>query len=156
PARPCRSQPPAWDSPIDSSSYDRNPATRRDKHAPSALEEWHRRVVHIRPRTEADLDGCEALVAVVRAVDGYPPHLPHQLRQFVASPDAVAAWVAEADGEIVGHVVLNRTTSEEVMALACAVLDRPAESLVVVARLFVAPPYRRAGTGGRLLQAATT
>jgi hypothetical protein len=42
-----------------------------------------------------------------------------------------------------------------VVALACDVLNRPAESLGVLARLFVAPAYRREGTGGRPLQAAT-
>lgn len=109
----------------------------------------------IRRRTDVDVDGCEALAAVVRAVDGYPPHLPQELRQFVASPDAFDAWVAEVDGHIVGHVALNQTTSDEVVAHACEVLNKPAESLGVVARLFVSPAYRRAGAGGRLLQAAT-
>ena len=36
---------------------------------------WHRVRVHVRRRTDADLDGCEALATVVRAVAGYP-HSP--------------------------------------------------------------------------------
>lgn len=111
--------------------------------------------MNVRPRIAADLDACEALAAVVRAVDGYPPHLPQQLREFVASPEALGAWVAEDGAEIVGHAVLNRTTSDEVMALASEVLDTPAEALAVVARLFVAPRSRRHGAGGQLLRAAT-
>lgn len=35
----------------------------------------------------------------------------------LASSDAVDVWVAEGDGQIVGHVGLPRTTSDEVMAL---------------------------------------
>ena len=110
----------------------------------------------VRRRTATDLDGCETIAAVVKAVDGYPPHLPHELREFVACRDALDAWVAEEHDRIVGHVALNGTTSDEVMALASHVLDTPPESLGVVARLFVAPPYRRQGTGARLLGAATT
>ena len=109
----------------------------------------------IRPRTDSDLDSCADLAAVVRAADGYPPHLPDHLRQFVASPDALGAWVADDDGQIVGHVALNPTSSDEVIAFACEVLDRSAAVLGVVARLFVAPSRRGRGTGRRLLRAAT-
>jgi GNAT superfamily N-acetyltransferase len=109
----------------------------------------------VRPRIDSDLDGCEDVAAVVRAIDGYPPHLPHQLRQFVASQDALGAWVADDDGQIVGHVALNPTSSDEVIDLACAVLQKPAAALGVIARLFVAPSRRGQGTGGRLLRAAT-
>ena len=41
------------------------------------------------------------------------------------------------------------------MALAGQVLGKPPEALAVVARLFVAPTRRRAGTGARLLRTAT-
>lgn len=111
--------------------------------------------VDVRPRIDSDLDGCEDVAAVVRAADGYPPHLPHQLRQFVASEDALGAWVADDSGQIVGHVALNPTSSDEVLALACAVLHKPPAALGVVARLFVAPSRRGQGTGGRLLRVAT-
>ena len=111
--------------------------------------------VDVRPRIDSDLDGCEKVAAAVRAADGYPPHLPHQLRQFVESPNAFGAWVADDDGKIVGHVALNPTSSDEVIALACEVLHKPAAALGVVARLFVAPSHRRQGTGRRLLRAAT-
>jgi GNAT superfamily N-acetyltransferase len=40
------------------------------------------------------------------------------------------------------------------MALAGKVLDKPAEALAVVARLFVAPGHRGKGTGARLLHTA--
>ena len=63
--------------------------------------------------------------------------------------------MADDNGQIVGHVALNPMSSDEVVALACAVLHKPASALGVVARLFVAPSRRGQGTGGRLLRAAT-
>jgi GNAT superfamily N-acetyltransferase len=111
--------------------------------------------VEVRRRTESDLDACVALAAVVKAVDDYPPHLPHELLRFVVGSDSIDAWVAQEEGNVVGHVALNRTTSDEVMALAGQVLGKPPEALAVVARLFVAPTRRGEGTGARLLRTAT-
>jgi GNAT superfamily N-acetyltransferase len=112
--------------------------------------------VHIRARAERDLDGCAALAAAVKRRDGYPPHLPTDLRQFVAGIDVVEAWVAEVDGEVVGHVGLHRTTSEEVIEMACRELGVEPAALGVVARLFVAPARRGEGVGGQLLAAAAS
>lgn len=58
----------------------------------------------VRPRVEADLDRCVDLATAVHDVDGYPPYLPGNLREFVASPDTIGAWVAEHDGLIAGRV----------------------------------------------------
>jgi hypothetical protein len=44
--------------------------------------------------------------------DGCPAYLPDDIRRFVASPPAYAAWVAEVGGQVVGHVALDsRCTS---------------------------------------------
>jgi GNAT superfamily N-acetyltransferase len=111
--------------------------------------------VLVRPRTDDDLVACEAIARAVQRVDGYPPHLPQELRRFIAEPDALSAWVAEADGTVVGHVALHPCSSDEVMALACDATQLPVERLAVVARLFVSPDGRRAGAGRRLLSAAS-
>lgn len=111
--------------------------------------------VHIRSRAASDLDACEALASAVRALDGYPPHLPHELRSFISTSDAFEAWVAEEDEQVLGHVSLHRTSSDEVMALACKVLGARLDALGVVARLFVAPARRGQGIGGDLLMRAT-
>lgn len=108
----------------------------------------------VRARTDADLDGCERLARLVHELDGYPPHLPDDLRSFVATPDAFAAWVAERDGEIVGHLALHTRSSSPVLTLASQVLKQPPHRLGVVARLLVAPNARREGVGRRLLATA--
>ena len=91
----------------------------------------------------------------VRSLDGYPPLLLQDLRRFLASPDALEAWVVEADQRILGHVALHRTTAAEVTALACRRLGVSADALGVVARLLVDPARRRRGIGRELLTTAT-
>lgn len=112
-------------------------------------------VMLIRLRTTDDLDDCERLARCVHRVDGYPPYLPDgDIGRFIRSPEALHAWVAEIDDEIVGHVVLNDRSSEPVMALASAMTGRERHSLVVVARLLVAPDARRKAVGRALLLTA--
>ena len=107
----------------------------------------------VRPRTDDDLDALERVAEAVQQLDGYPPYLPTGLRRFVAD-DAVAAWVAEVDGQVAGHVALHRRSSRPVMAVATEATGRPAEELGVVARLLVHPDVRRRGAGRGLLSTA--
>jgi len=111
--------------------------------------------MEVRERTETDLDGLVQIAGVVHDVDGYPLYLPGDLRTFLASADATHAWVAEMDGEVVGHVALHHRSSCAVMALASEAAGRPPERLGVIARLLVAPPARGKGIGRCLLRTAT-
>jgi GNAT superfamily N-acetyltransferase len=108
----------------------------------------------VRPRREADLDGCEQLAQVVYELDGYPGHWPTDLRAFLAEPGAIAAWVAVADDEIVGHVALHPDSSDAAMSLAVSTTGLPLSSFGFVSRLFVAPTARRSGIGRALLEKA--
>jgi GNAT superfamily N-acetyltransferase len=108
----------------------------------------------IRPRLETDLPACEQLVRVVYELDGYPGHWPRDLRDFLAQPDAIAAWVALMNGEVVGHVALLPDSSDASMDLAMAATGLALERLGFVSRLFVSPEVRRHGVGRRLLEAA--
>jgi threonine aldolase/GNAT superfamily N-acetyltransferase len=108
----------------------------------------------VRERVDADLGGCEQLALTVHGVDRYPMYLPDDMRGFMATPDAICAWVAEEDGEIVGHVALRPLSSPPVLAMASEALGLPAERLGVVARLIVSPRYRRRGLGRSLLETA--
>jgi GNAT superfamily N-acetyltransferase len=108
----------------------------------------------VRPRQEADLHGCEQLVRVVYELDGYPGHWPSDLPAFIAEPDAIAAWVAVAGEEIVGHIALHPNSSEAAMSLARSTTGLPSSRLGFVSRLFVAPATRRSGIGRALLETA--
>jgi GNAT superfamily N-acetyltransferase len=110
--------------------------------------------VLVRPRLDDDLPGCGDVLRQVHRLDGYPRHLPGELMEFLDTPDTHAAWVAEVDGVLVGHVALVASSSQTVMDIATAALGLPAASLGVVARLFVAAQARRGGTGAALLEAA--
>ena len=111
--------------------------------------------VPVRERLDADLDDCVQLAHVVHELDRYPMHLPDDLRSFIATADALAAWVADEDGEVIGHVALRPRSSPAVMATASEALGLPADRLGVVARLLVAPGHRRHGLGRSLLEVAT-
>jgi GNAT superfamily N-acetyltransferase len=90
----------------------------------------------------------------VYELDGYPGHWPRDLRAFVAQRDAMAAWVALVNDEIVGHAALLPDSSDASMGLAMTATGLPRESLGFVSRLFVSPDARRNGVGGALLGTA--
>lgn len=108
----------------------------------------------IRPRTSADVPGCVALMDLTHAEDGYPRY-HHDWSVFLASPSKAAAWVAERDGEIVGHVAVHRSGDEPTFPLAQQATGRPPERLAVLARLMISPRARRQGLARRLIETAT-
>jgi GNAT superfamily N-acetyltransferase len=110
--------------------------------------------VDIRERRIEDLPALTKMAQVVHDIDGYPPHLPGELSEFIQSSDAIKAWVAESGGDVVGHVSLHSRSSRVVMDLATKVVAQPAECLGVVARLLVSPSVRRGGVGRILLNTA--
>jgi ribosomal protein S18 acetylase RimI-like enzyme len=111
--------------------------------------------MQVRERLDADLDACVRLAQIVHELDGYPAYLPTDLLSFVATPDALAGWVAEQDGEIVGHVALHPHTSAAALAMASETLKLTTDRLGVVARLLVSPGCRRHGIGRSLLDVAS-
>jgi GNAT superfamily N-acetyltransferase len=111
--------------------------------------------VLVRPRTEDDFDECVRIGGVVWRRDGYPAYLGTDMRTFLVTSDSLAAWVAEDDGRVIGHVALHRQTIPAVLDMAGRALARPVDRLGVVARLLVDPDARQRGAGKLLLEAAT-
>jgi GNAT superfamily N-acetyltransferase len=111
--------------------------------------------MRIRDRAPADGAALEEIAVQTHRLDGYPKYLPGDLRSFIVDSGAVRAWVADLDGEVVGHVALHSRSSREVMALAEAATGLSTDDLIVVARLLVAPAGRRRGIGRALLDRAT-
>lgn len=109
--------------------------------------------VSVRDRRPGDLEALVGIAERVRALDGYPVYLGGGgLHRFLSQPSSLGAWVAERDGALVGHVVLNSETSAPVMQLV-AQRDHDRE-VAFVARLLVDPHSRRQGIGARLLDQA--
>jgi GNAT superfamily N-acetyltransferase len=111
--------------------------------------------VLIRPRRTDDLAACADLVRDVHAADRYPRYLPDDIASFLAPSDPYGCWVAEQDGEVLGHVALVPRGLPATLEVAAGALGRPADQLAVVARLLVSPRARGRGAGRMLLAAAT-
>jgi GNAT superfamily N-acetyltransferase len=105
----------------------------------------------IRRRRPDDLPALVELLRVVHEVDGYPVWWPEGPERFVAPDYEEAAWVAEVDGEVVGHVGRHRATQDPGFSLAHAATD---ERLVSIGRLFTSPDHRGDGLAGALLASA--
>ncbi|MEV7021568.1 GNAT family N-acetyltransferase [Kitasatospora sp. NPDC093558] len=113
--------------------------------------------VPVRRRRVTDLADCVRLLGDVRTTDGYPTDWPERPAAWLTPEGLLAAWVAEADDRVLGHVALSRSAPGD----AAPVLwghrtgARP-ELTAVVNRLYVAPAARGRGVGARLLANALT
>ena len=78
------------------STHERQPlgATLRSTAVPPVL---------IRDKTEGDGGACLELLQRVRQADTYPLYLPDDIAGFITPEDKSAAWVADADGVVVGY-----------------------------------------------------
>jgi GNAT superfamily N-acetyltransferase len=110
------------------------------------------RPVEIRLRGAADVDPCLAVLRQVHAHDGYPSTLD-EVASFLTPDFEVAAWVADRDGEVVGHVALHAPATSRTVSMAASVLGKQ-KSYVLVSRLFVKPSERGQGIARALLGTA--
>ncbi|MFE3991725.1 GNAT family N-acetyltransferase [Streptomyces goshikiensis] len=109
-------------------------------------------VRHVRRRSTLDLKECVHVLAEVHERDGYPVNWPDSPVGWLTQPSLLAAWVAELDGRIVGHVGLSRNgAGDAAPALWSAREGVNIEGTVVVSRLFVAPAARGHGIGALLM-----
>lgn len=115
--------------------------------------------LQVRERTEADLPVCAATLMAVHAVDGYPVEGVPDLATAQAwlCPDGlVQAWVAELDGQVVGHALIGAPGPGDAAATMW-LTDHPEDlgRIAVGGRLFVHPDGRGHGAARRLMEIAT-
>ncbi|MGY3677085.1 GNAT family N-acetyltransferase [Streptomyces sp. TE33382] len=109
----------------------------------------------VRRRGPLDLDECVHALAEVHERDAYPVNWPENPVSWLTQPSLLAAWVAELDGRIVGHVGLSRSgEGDAAPALWSSREGVDIEGTVVVSRLFVAPAARGHGIGALLMAEA--
>lgn len=108
----------------------------------------------IRPRTDADLDACIALLQHIQETDGYPQGIG-DLRKFLTSDKIQQAWVAESNGSIVGHISTGQATKDLAIDL-WKMLYPNDDSIAVLSRLFVLHEHRKEGVSDKLVEAAVS
>lgn len=111
-------------------------------------------VASVRGRVDGDAAAVIELMRTTHQVDGYPRYLPEDLSAFAFDTRELAAWVAEEDGSVVGHVALHFGAGDPAAAVAGPAVGLAPERTAVVARLMVHPGSRRRGLARRLLAAA--
>ncbi|MFE6663285.1 GNAT family N-acetyltransferase [Streptomyces sp. NPDC057697] len=109
----------------------------------------------VRRRDASDVDACVEVLAEVHAADGYPAYWPDRPGEWLTQPSPYAAWVAELNGPVVGHIALCRGGAGDA---APAVWSRhrgvSIADTAVISRLFVSPSARGHGIGALLMARA--
>jgi GNAT superfamily N-acetyltransferase len=108
----------------------------------------------IRGRRPDDLHRCVEVLAQVHAADGYPLRWPADPKLWLTPEHLLAAWVAERDGALAGHVALCDAIGDAGADVWMAASGLAMERLGVIAKLFVAPIARGRGMGATLLNTA--
>jgi ribosomal protein S18 acetylase RimI-like enzyme len=109
----------------------------------------------IRPRTPADLPAAAAALIEVHRTDGYPVEGVDDPQGWLTHPQQLGAWVAELDGEIVGHVAISSPQPDDAAAtLWHDQTETPLDDIAVLGRLFVLPTARGHAFGRRLIETA--
>jgi GNAT superfamily N-acetyltransferase len=110
----------------------------------------------VRPRANTDLPAAAAALVAVHRSDGYPVEGVDDPHGWLISPHQLAAWVAELDGRIVGHVALSEPQPDDAAAAMWTnTADGRADQVAVLGRLFVLSEARGHAIGERLVRTAT-
>ena len=108
----------------------------------------------IRSRRDSDVAVLADLLIEQQRVSRYPYRwpLPFPAEHFLVREHEQAAWVAELDGTVVGHVMVASVESELSATVFCGRTNctEPA----VVSAMFVGDGVRGRGVGGVLLETA--
>lgn len=112
----------------------------------------------VRPRRSSDLPALADVLAGQQPHSRYPLRwpLPFPPEEFIVRPSEQQAWVAELDGQVVGHVSLTTVEADALGDIWSAGAGRPVAELACVSVLFVDHERQGHGIGGRLLDTAVT
>lgn len=115
-----------------------------------------REAVVIRPRRPEDVTALVEVMGRQQPVSRYPLvwPLPEPAADFIARGTERAAWVAEVDGVVVGHVSSTIVPDDEIHSVWSRSTGRPNSELGCVSSLFVDLDVIGKGVGGRLLDTA--
>jgi GNAT superfamily N-acetyltransferase len=113
----------------------------------------HELPVGIRARRSRDVGTCSRLLRRAYFEGVFPGHTDDSPRDFLENDDVLDAWVAESEGEIVGHVALRRLEPSATFRWR-EITGRAPDELLAVVGLFVRPRSRGEGVGADLLDVA--
>jgi ribosomal protein S18 acetylase RimI-like enzyme len=109
----------------------------------------------IRPRQDSDLEQTGQALVAVHSTDGYPVEGVADPVAWLKPTGLLNAWVAELDGEIVGHVAVSEPQpGDDAVRLWMEQADDKADDIAVLGRLFVKRSARGRSIGEQLARAA--
>jgi GNAT superfamily N-acetyltransferase len=112
--------------------------------------------VVVRARQPDDLPVLVGLLGEQQAASSYPIRwpMPFPVERFLVRRTELCAWVAEVDGEVVGHVAVTEVDRDLADAFLTATGTREPADVAMVSVLFTGTAARGLGAGGRLLDTA--
>ena len=109
----------------------------------------------VRRRRPRDLSTCTRLMHRAFFEGQFPGVQRGAPREWIDGPDVLVAYVAERDGEVVGHVAVTRVEVEGPAGLRWReITGHPTQDLACLGQLFVRPRFRSQGIGRSLVEAA--